>query len=216
MRTIRIFFSKTGEAAYISHLDLQRVMARALRRSGIPVWYSQGFNPHIYISFALPLPLMQESVTESMDCKTEADLDDFSGFIAPLNAALPKGLVVSKIAPPVYSAAQIETAEYHIAYPDRTPEQVGELVAQYNALPKAMVVRKTKRTQQEMDLKLLVPSIQALQGEAAFVALLPAGSQLNINPNLLTSLLQQQFGFAEAGAAVKRTQVYTVNGQPFC
>lgn len=50
MITVRIRFEKTGEAAYISLLDLQRVFHRILKRSGLPVYYTQGFNPHIYLS----------------------------------------------------------------------------------------------------------------------------------------------------------------------
>ena len=59
MTTIRVWFTKTGEASYISLLDLQRVMQRAFKRSGLPVWYTLGFNPHIYITFASPLSLFQ-------------------------------------------------------------------------------------------------------------------------------------------------------------
>lgn len=51
MTTVRIFFEKRGESAYISLLDLQRVFHRLLKISDLPVWYTQGFNPHIYLSF---------------------------------------------------------------------------------------------------------------------------------------------------------------------
>ena len=50
MTTIRLWFTKTGEASYISLLDLQRVMQRAFKRSGLPAWYTMGFNPHIYMT----------------------------------------------------------------------------------------------------------------------------------------------------------------------
>ena len=46
MRTLRVFFEKRGNIRYISHLDLMRTMTRAIRRSGIPLWYTEGFNPH--------------------------------------------------------------------------------------------------------------------------------------------------------------------------
>ena len=80
MTTVRIWFTKTGEASYISLLDLQRVMQRALKRSGLPVWYTLGFNPHIYMTFACPLPLGQESLVVRKKSKkakagfTEVDL----------------------------------------------------------------------------------------------------------------------------------------------
>ena len=48
-------FSKTDEAAYISHLDLMHCMQRVIARAQLPVWYTEGFNQHIYISVALPL-----------------------------------------------------------------------------------------------------------------------------------------------------------------
>ena len=57
MHTIRVWFAKRDEACYISHLDLQRVVQRALKLARVPVWYTQGFNPHIYLTFAMPLPL---------------------------------------------------------------------------------------------------------------------------------------------------------------
>lgn len=57
MITVRIWFEKRNEASYISLLDLQRVMQRVLKRSGLPVWHTLGFNPHIYMTFTCPLSL---------------------------------------------------------------------------------------------------------------------------------------------------------------
>ena len=73
MITVRISFEKKNEASYISLLDLQRVMQRVLKRSGLPVWHTLGFNPHIYMTFACPLSLGQESECECVDVKTEAE-----------------------------------------------------------------------------------------------------------------------------------------------
>ena len=53
MITVRISFKKRDEASYISLLDLQRVMQRVLKRSGLPVWHTLGFNPHIYMTLSL-------------------------------------------------------------------------------------------------------------------------------------------------------------------
>ena len=55
--TVRFRFAKVRSAKYISHLDLSRLLARAIRRTDLPVWYTQGFNPHVYMGFSLPLPL---------------------------------------------------------------------------------------------------------------------------------------------------------------
>ena len=53
----RITFYKTGMGKYISHLDLLRCFTRTIQRSGLPVVYSQGFNPHQKITFSLPLQM---------------------------------------------------------------------------------------------------------------------------------------------------------------
>ncbi|MEG1863452.1 MAG: TIGR03936 family radical SAM-associated protein, partial [Oscillospiraceae bacterium] len=76
MNTVRINFHKTGVACYFSHLDLQRVMTRALKKSGLPVWYSLGYNPRIYLTFALPLTLGHESICESFDFRLNEELDE--------------------------------------------------------------------------------------------------------------------------------------------
>ena len=93
MITVRISFEKKNEASYISLLDLQRVMQRVLKRSGLPVWHTLGFNPHIYMTFACPLSLGQESECECVDVKTEAEAPDFEQWKAALNAIMPAGMM---------------------------------------------------------------------------------------------------------------------------
>ena len=91
MITVRIRFEKTGEAAYISLLDLQRVFHRILKRSGLPVYYTQGFNPHIYLSFACPLSLGQESLCECCEVKTEAEAPQLDTWCDVLQPYMPAG-----------------------------------------------------------------------------------------------------------------------------
>ena len=67
MLRVRATFKKTGRAKYISHLDLNRCMLRTFRRSGLPIWYTEGFNPHPYYAFALALSLGFESECEILD-----------------------------------------------------------------------------------------------------------------------------------------------------
>ena len=76
MREVRLRFSKTGQAKYISHLDTNRVFSRAFARAKINLWYTQGFNPRPYMSFSLPLSLGVESYCENVDIKIIDDLTD--------------------------------------------------------------------------------------------------------------------------------------------
>lgn len=215
MQRVRIFFTKRAEAAYISHLDLQRVMARALRRSGMPVWYSQGFNPHIYLSFALPLPLMQESEAESVDCRLAegAEVADLMVYRDALDAALPSGIDVLKIAEPVYDADKVASAQYEIRWPGQG-EKLQSALESYAGLAEAKVIRKTKRKEVEEDLKQYVPRLEPL-GEDGCAARFPAGSELNLNPALLTGFMQEQFALPAVEANILRKQVYITEGEIF-
>ena len=211
---LRIFFTKTGEAAYISHLDLQRVMARALRRSGLPVWYSQGFNPHIYMSFALPLPLGQESLAETVDIKTESEKEDFSEFLQPLNRALPKGIEATRIALPQHKPVEIKSAEYRIEYEE--PRQALEIILdKFQKMPEAAILQKRKKTQEMVDLKQSVQGL-CLTLDGAVEARLPAGGDSNVNPLLFTRFLEEQFGLSQNGVKIMRKEVFIQQGQKFC
>lgn len=135
MTTIRVWFTKTGEASYISLLDLQRVMQRALKRSGLPVWYTLGFNPHIYMTFAAPLSLGQESLAETVDFKSEAEGYDWDAAAPALSACLPRGIKVTRIAPAVLDAGDIACAAYEVRYAEKDAQAACAAWEAYNAAP---------------------------------------------------------------------------------
>ena len=74
--SIRIKFRKTGRLRYISHLDLDRTVRTALVRTKIPIWYTEGFNPHAKMVFAQPLPLFAESECEYLDIKITEEMSN--------------------------------------------------------------------------------------------------------------------------------------------
>ena len=113
MRSVRLNFSKTGRAIYISHLDVNRMMTRAVRRARLPMWYTEGFNPHPYIAFALPLSLGQSSDCEYMDIRIEGDMTD-EEVMTRLNDTLPEGLKILSVGAPVHDAKDIEKAHNNI------------------------------------------------------------------------------------------------------
>ena len=93
MNKLRIRFSKTGRAVYISHLDLMHTMQRAFSRAGFSLSYSEGFNPHPIISIALPLSVGTASLCEIMDFKLSGNVD-LKLFPEILNSSLPEGITV--------------------------------------------------------------------------------------------------------------------------
>ena len=85
---------ETGRAAYLSHLDMQRTLQRALRRADMPLQYSQGFNPHPLMAFAGALSTGFESQREWFDVRLDGEIAP-GDFEARLNAVLPEGMAVS-------------------------------------------------------------------------------------------------------------------------
>ncbi len=73
--TLRVKFKKVGSLQYISHLDLVRTMHKIIVRAGLPLWYTEGFNPKPKMIFAAPLSIGTESVCEFMDIRLIDDLD---------------------------------------------------------------------------------------------------------------------------------------------
>lgn len=213
MITVRIWFEKRGEASYISLLDLQRVMQRVLKRSGLPVWYTLGFNPHIYMTFSCPLPLGQESLCESVDVKTEREAPNFAQWQSALNAAMPAGIVVYRVEPAAGKASRIAFSDYEVRY----PAAARGALERYNALDSAVVQKKTKSGLKPVELKTYIPQILCQTEETCvmFRLRLPASNALNLNPTLLTSFLEQQFALPAAEAAILRTCLLTEDGRPF-
>ena len=102
-------------------------MQRVLKRSGLPVWHALGFNPHIYMTFACPLSLGQESLCECVDVKTEAEAPDFAQWGAALNAIMPAGIYVTQVAPVEMKGILIAYACLSGALPGFCPAGAGSV-----------------------------------------------------------------------------------------
>ena len=215
MITVRISFEKKNEASYISLLDMQRVMQRILKRSGLPVWHTLGFNPHIYLSFTCPLSLGQESLCESCEVKTEQETIDPQTWIDALQPLMPRGIVITKIAPAVEKVGEIETAAYEVTMPASSAIALDA----YNNAEHAEVTKKTKRGQKTLELKNYLDRIAyTVEGDTVrFTAMLPCGSgeALSLNPSLLTDFLRTQGAAPVWQCRVLRTHLYNKAGKDF-
>ena len=111
MREVRLRFSKTGRLKYISHLDINRAMSRALKRAGIPLWYTEGFNPHPYMSFSLPLSLGVESLCESVDLRITGEITN-KEIKDRLNSVLPEDLKIVEVYDDFRDNSEIVYSDY--------------------------------------------------------------------------------------------------------
>lgn len=214
MKTVRIWFSKTGRATYISHLDLNRVMIRAVRRAHIPLWYTEGFNRHPYVTFAAPLSLGYAGLRETMDLRLEEELP-MEKLVRRLNACMPEGLRVLEAAEAVHKVGDIAAARYRMNL--SCPRETVEAFWQQDAIE--VDKRTKKKTYKTIDLKPILEKAEAVisaEGDQTVVELLlPCGSTLSINPSLVMEALERFTG-REIEGTVCRLDVYDGEGRPFC
>ena len=93
----RLLFEKTGNAIWISHLDLMRLFQRAFKRAGLPLTHTQGFNPRPSVSIALPLSVGVSSVCELLDFQLDGTQVTCQEICERLNAALVSGIRVREV-----------------------------------------------------------------------------------------------------------------------
>ena len=218
MRNVRVFFKKFAACKYISHLDLNRVMLRALGKSGVDIWRTEGFNRHAYITFALPLSLGFSSECESMDFRLLDDETDLSEIPERLNAGLPEGIRVFACHEAVHKPADIDAARYEaeLASDDISVEELYIALAQLLESEEIPVEKKTKKGFKTVNLKEYVRACSLTAGESTVTLsiTLPAGSSTNINPTLFVTALEKRLG-AEIYYDISRKEIYTKEGEPF-
>ena len=188
---VRVFYEKTGMAKFISHLDTVHLFTRAIKRAKIPIWFTEGFNPHAFLTFAMPLSLGVESYCETVDIRLmqEEDLDELA---SRLDSVLPPDIHISKIAPPRWSPQEIAWADYKIIF-----NNAGELLASRanNVLSsnEITVMKKIKqgrsKVEKEVNIKdkILKYSVDTENENTVLNITLTSGMQNNINPSLLIS-----------------------------
>jgi len=195
MKTVRVWFKKIGSARYISHLDLNRCMSRAIHKAKIPLWYTQGFNPHAFITFALPLSLGIGGERESMDVKLD-DVDiTREELIERLNLALPDDIPVFDVTEPVMKPGLIAYASFLITLDTeaRNPIEIADKIKELFKSDEIIVPKHTKNGFVDLDLKPFLDKTEVTAKDAAveISTILPAGSTKNVNPTLLSDAIKK-------------------------
>lgn len=216
---VRGVFEKKDRAVFISHLDLFRTMQRAMKRSGIPVWYSQGFNPRIYLNFPLALSLGVESCTEIMDFEV-TEMLPYEEMLKALNRVLPEGLHFVSMAAPVCKNKDIAFAEYEFEFSAEgiNGEALAAAFDRFMALDKIEVEKHSKKKGTVLiDIK---PHINVISEEITgdhfkAAVILPAGMELNINSNVFNEAFIRYGGVNNVEIGTKRTKILKNNGEKF-
>lgn len=190
MREVRLRFSKTGQAKYISHLDTNRVFSRAFARAKINLWYTQGFNPRPYMSFSLPLSLGVESYCENVDIRIIDDLTDEEIKIR-VNDALPLGIRIIDVYDDFMDCHDIVYSDYVYKFEFKDNELALEKIKAVLESDAIMAQKKAKqgkrRVLKETDIKQFIVkyNISIRDDNIILNIRLLAGPDKNLNPTLL-------------------------------
>lgn len=195
MRMLAVF-EKSERIRHIGHLDIQRSMQRGLRRSGLPVAYSNGFNPHILVSFASALSTGACGLREIMDVAMAEPTDEAS-FLAKMNGAMPPELQIKecRAVDDRHPAAMslVRAAVYDLTiYDTDDAETIIPAVPSLMEKDSVFAMRKTKTTLKECDIR---PMIFSLRGEGRHLfAVLELTEKSACKPGMLMEALQRESG----------------------
>lgn len=212
---IWIRFGKTERLRYVSHLDLQRFMQRALNRTELPIAWSQGFNPHPLMSFGSAMAMGWTSEYEIFEIRMAKDTTA-QETARQMAAALPPDLPVigakafadSRSAP----MAMLKAADYMIAVEGAQSAQIIGMLDEYMAKEHVMAMRKTKTGEKEADIRAMTHLLKPDLREAnIFFARLSLTERATLKPDLLVRTLAQMAGVQEPEIRVHRLSLLGEN-----
>lgn len=206
----RLLFKKEGRGKFISHLDLMRTMQRAFIRAGVPIKHTEGFNPHPYMTFAMPLPVGTESVCELMDF----------GLLGPipagevpglLNAVLPEGIEITECYESEKKFKDIKWLDIEgLLFYDSKVTYADGLAALLNG-EKLIMEKKTKRSTVTADVRPLIDScdVSAVgSGELRLRARLAVGDPALSPAQLISAVGQNAPELMPDFAKFRRLEIY--------
>ena len=217
----RLLFEKTGNAVWISHLDLMRLFQRAFKRAGLPLTHTQGYNPRASVSIALPLSVGVESKCELLEYELEGEeKPSHKEIVSRLNAALVEGVRVihsydncAKIKNLAYLDATVDL-EYDAGIPAGAEDAIRELFSRQEFL----VEKKGKNGIVEQDIAPMIKKLELCQTDDHVLRLSARVCCQNpsLNPMQLVAAIQKYLPqFAPDFSKSARVNLYDVNEHIF-
>ncbi len=192
MKNVRVVYKKKSLLKFISHLDTNRFMIRALRRTDIPFWYTEGFNRHLYINFALPLSLGFESDYEIMELKLSDDDYPLEAVKKRIEEVMPEQIEIISVENPVMKNSEIAFAEFNIVFDGDVLSQINEFISREEILIGKKNKKGVIKTVNLAD-KIKSWNTKYENGATVLNIVLPAGSSENINPTLFLDALKEEW-----------------------
>jgi len=200
-------FGKRGRLRFVSHLDLQRYMQRALNRTEIPVAYSQGFNPHPLISFASALAMGWQSEYEVLDIRLASQISTKEA-LKQMQSALPEEM-------PVYECrlvddnhasmmSLVKMSDYRII-PKSNFDQLKAGAREFLFQESVMAIRKTKSSEREIDIRPLCSYLSC--DDEALCARLALTEADTLKPDVLIGAISKLAGIDAPPVSIERKQL---------
>ena len=215
----RLLFEKTGNAVWISHLDLMRLFQRSFKRAGLALKHSQGYSPRPYVAVALPLSVGVESCCELLDFDLEGDAVPNDEIRDRLNNALTEGIRVLEV---YNEGAKIKylalldctvTMEYDNGVPPDAADSIRELFRRESLT----VEKKGKNGPTQQDIIPMIRRIQVTAGEREIeLRALVCCQNPSLNPMQLAAAVTRYLPeLAPNHARSRRIEIYDQNEQVF-
>lgn len=195
---------------FISHLDMTRFMSRLIAKSKIPVWYTEGFNRHIYMNFAVPLSLGFEGLYEILEIRIIDDNFSNEDCLNSLNSVTVDGIEFMSVCDQKQNMKDIGFAEFKLGFDENIPEKLKEFLQSDSILCE----KKGKKGKiKEIDL---IPKIKSFKIEDNILILvLVAGNEDNLNPTLAMDTYFAKTETEPLFYSVVRTAILNKNGEIF-
>lgn len=194
----RVYFDKFGEMKFISHLDLLRFFDRLLKKSQIPVKYSQGFHPRPKMSFGSPISLGTEAYNELMDFELETPMSNEEVFDR-LNSSNVVGFRVNKVEDVIGKSSIME--EYTIMVYEIESEE--EIITKLETLLNQEEIVEVKEKKGKVTTRNLKERIKSFRREGNMIEM----EIINISPNSYLDLA----GIEQQDVKIKRLGYKTNN-----
>lgn len=196
-------YKKFGRAKYISHLDMVRVFNRVFRRGGIPIAYSEGFNPHPKISFALPLSVFYESECEIMLFSVTEETTE-AALLEKFTSVMPEGLEVIEVKSGKPDVKHLSYCLYNVYCSLPAQNELDSFLS----LGSMVVPKKTKSGIKDTDIRCDIADIKIEKD--CMSMLLSAGSQANLKPDVVIKAMNKYIeGYNSGNAEYLRKSIYT-------
>lgn len=216
----RLLFTKTGEAVWMSHLDLMRLMQRAFKRAGLPLKHTQGYNPRPSVSIALPLSVGVESVCELLDFDLEGETVSCKEITDRLNDALVPGIHVVQT---IENGRKIKdlallSCEITMEYDSEVPEMAIDRISTLFRRDALIVEKKGKNgpTQQDIIPMIRRFSLSQIDEKTLVLCTVVCCQNPSLNPSQLVAAINLYLPeCAPDFAKCRRLELYDTNEEIF-